>query len=86
MLSYLDYWYEAGLIQRWCGLRVVASDASVLMSAVRPCLLDRPSACADQRLFALYLPGSELTLHASVHSPLVGERNMLMEALDVLRG
>jgi len=75
---------EAGLIQRWYGLRVVAGDASVLMPAVRACLLDRSSAGADQRLFALYLPGVELTLHASVHSPLVGERNMLMEALDVL--
>jgi hypothetical protein len=29
---------EAGLIARWCGLRVVAGDASVLMPAVRPCL------------------------------------------------
>ena len=28
---------EAGLIERWCGLRVVAADASVLMPAVRPC-------------------------------------------------
>jgi len=31
---------EAGLIERWCGLRVVAAGASVLMPAVRPCLLD----------------------------------------------
>jgi hypothetical protein len=74
---------EAGLVERWCGLRVVAADASVLMPAVRACLLDRASAAAD-RLFALYLPGAELTLHASVHSPSVAERNMLMEALDVL--
>ena len=75
---------EAGLIQRWRGLRVVAGDASVLMPALRACLLDRSSALADQRLFGLYLPGAELTLHASVHSPLVGERSMLMDALDVL--
>ena len=75
---------QAGLIERWCGLRVVAADASVLMPAVRPCLLDRSSAAPDQRLFALYLPGAELTLHASVHSPSVAERSMLMEALDVL--
>jgi hypothetical protein len=35
-------------------------------------------------LFALYLPGAELTLHASVHSARVAERAMLMEVLDVL--
>ena len=75
---------EAGLIERWCGLRVVAADASVLMPAVRPCLLSRSAADPDQRLFALYLPGAELTLHASVHSSLVAERNMLVEALDSL--
>ena len=55
-----------GLIDCWQGLRVVAADASVLMPAVRPCLTTRRSANADQRLFCLYLPGAELTLHASV--------------------
>ena len=75
---------EAGLIERWCGLRVVAADASVLMPAVRPCLLSRSAAEPDQRLFALFLPGPELTLHASVHSSLVAERSMLVEALDLL--
>ena len=75
---------EAGFVMRWEGLRVVAADASLLMPAVRPCLLSRSAAAPDQRLFALYLPGSELTLHASVHSALVGERNMLCEALDLL--
>ena len=74
----------AGLVQRWHGLRVVAGDGSVLMPAVRACLLKRASAAADQRLFALYLPGAELTLHASVHSAAVGERSMLVEALDAL--
>ena len=75
---------EAGLIERWCGLRVVAADASLLMPAVRPCLLSRSAAAPDQRLFALFLPGAELTLHASVHSELVAERSMLVEALDLL--
>jgi Transposase DDE domain len=75
---------EAGLIERWCGLRVVAADASLLMPAVRPCLLSRSSAQPDQRLFALFLPGAELTLHASVHSAQVAERSMLVEALDLL--
>jgi len=74
----------AGLIPRWCGLRLVAADASLLMPATRPCLLSRSPAQRDQRLFALYLPGAELTLHASVHSNLVAERRMLVEALDVL--
>lgn len=75
---------EAGLIERWCGLRVVAADASLLMPAVRPCLLSRSAADPDQRLFALFLPGAELTLHASVHSELVAERSMLVEALGLL--
>lgn len=75
---------EAGLIERWHGLRVVAGDASVLMPAVRPCLLSRSACAPDQRLFALFLPGAELALHARVHSALVGERSMLVEALDLL--
>lgn len=75
---------EAGLVGRWCGLRVVAADASVLMPAVRPCLLSRSAAATDQRLFALYLPGAELTLHASVHGAAVAERQMLFQALDLL--
>ena len=74
----------AGLVPRWCGLRVVAADASLLMPATRACLLSRSGAERDQRLFVLYLPGAELTLHASVHSQLVAERRMLVEALDVL--
>jgi len=75
---------EAGWVDRWQGLRVVAADASVLMPALRPCLKVRSAAAPDQRLFALYLPGAELTLHASVHSAQVSERAMLMEALDAL--
>ena len=75
---------EAGLIERWYGLRVVAADASVLLPAVRRCLLSRSTAGVDQRLFALFLPGAELTLHASVRSPLVSERCMLVRALDAL--
>ena len=74
----------AGMVPRWCGLRLVAADASLLMPSTRPCLLSRSTAQRDQRLFALYLPGAELTLHASVHSHLVAERHMLVEALDVL--
>ena len=75
---------EAGWVARWQGLRVVAADASVLMPAVRPCLLSRSAACPDQRLFALFLPGAELTLHAQVYSAHMGERSLLVEALDLL--
>jgi hypothetical protein len=73
--------HEAGLISRCCGL---AGDASVLMPAVRPCHLKRSAGAPDQCLFVLYLPGAELTLHASVHTASVGERSMLMEVLDQL--
>jgi hypothetical protein len=71
-------------MQRWRGLRVVAGDASVLRPAVRACHLQRSAAGADQRLFALYLPAAELTLHASVYGPQGSERQMLVEALDLL--
>lgn len=74
----------AGIVQRWHGLRVVAADGSVLMPAVRACHRTRSAASADQRLFALYLPGAELTLHASVYAAEGSERQMLVEALDLL--
>ena len=74
----------AGMVLRWRGLRVVAGDGSVLMPAVRACKRTKSLASADQRLFALYLPGSELTLHASVYDPTGSERQMLVESLDRL--
>lgn len=74
----------AGLVPRWHGFRVVAGDASVLEPAIRQCRRTRGLASADQRLFALYLPGPELTLHAAVHSGRESERAMLAEALDKL--
>jgi len=73
-----------GWVPRWHGLRVVAGDASVLMPAMRACHRTRDLVAADQRLFALFLPGAELTLHASVHSAAVSERAMLVEALECL--
>ena len=73
-----------GLLPRWCGLRVVAADASVLMPAIRPCHTLRRLAGATQQLFSLLLPGVDLTLHASVHGPEVAERQMLFEALEHL--
>jgi hypothetical protein len=74
----------AGLLARWQGLRLVAADASVLHPAIRRCKRTRGLAACDSRLFALYLPGSELTLHAAVHSGCESERAMLAEALDKL--
>lgn len=88
-LSWLNDWVvgraqTAGIVQRWRGLRLVAADASVLMPAIRKCHRTRFAASDDQRLFALYLPDSELTLHASVHGADTSERAMLMHALDCL--
>lgn len=89
-LNWLNDWVldradAAAIVPRWQGLRLVAADASVLMPAIRACHRTRSPASADQRLFALYLPAAELTLHASVHSAATSERAMLMEALDQLR-
>jgi hypothetical protein len=43
-----------------------------------------PSCPADHYAFALFLPGAELTLHASLHPADGSERQMLFEALDEL--
>ena len=74
----------AGLVPRWQGFRLVAADASLLMPAIRQCHRARSLAGTDQRLFALYLPGPELMLHAVVHSGCESERAMLANALDKL--
>jgi Transposase DDE domain len=88
-LTWLNDWLiqrceAARLISRWHGLRVVVGDGSVLMPAVRRCPRTRNLAAPEQRLFALFLPGIELTLHASVHSASESERAMLVQALDKL--
>ena len=74
----------AGFIPRWQGLRVVAGDGSVLMPAVRKSSRTKDLASPDQRLFALFLPGAELTLHACVYDAQGSERQLLVEALDRL--
>ena len=88
-LQWLNDWLlgqaeQAHFVARWHGFRLVAADASVLMPAVRPCHQAASAAASDQRLFALYLPGAELTLYANVHSAAESERAMLMAALDRL--
>lgn len=60
----------------------MSANASVLMPAVRLCLLSRSAAAPDQRLFAMNLPAAELTLHTAVHTVSTSERAMLVEALD----
>ncbi|MCX7563572.1 transposase [Xanthomonadaceae bacterium XH05] len=65
---------------RWHGLRVVAADASRLQVSTRADASLRP----DHYAFALFLPGAEWTLHASLHAPDGCERQMLLEALDEL--
>ena len=88
-LTWLNDWLlqrvqAMGWVPRWHGMRVVLGDGSALMPATRACHRTRSLAPAQQRLFALYLAGAELTLHASVHSEDVSERAMLVEALDCL--
>ena len=74
-----------GFIQRWQGLRVVATNASVFFPAVRACPnLKGFAASFNQRLFSLFLPGAELTLYAQVHGEHTAERQMLFEALAQL--
>lgn len=65
---------------RWNGLRVVAADASRLRVSTR----SNAELAADHYAFALFLPGAELTLHASLHPADGAERQMLLEALDTL--
>ena len=67
---------------RWQGLRVLAADAS----KVRLTLLDREGkrCVREATLFGLFRPGIELFDSLILHSPLVGERQMLFERLDRL--
>ena len=72
----------------WYGLRVVAGDATVLRLTLLGKTRDgKPFVrhVVDAIGFALYLPGIEMTLAATLYSPHVGERQMLFEHLDKLR-
>ncbi|WP_083370336.1 IS4 family transposase [Chromobacterium sphagni] len=74
----------AGLIPRWHGLRLVAADASNLRFGLRASHVPR-AAVTEQNAFALFLPGVEMTLAATLYSISVGERQMLFEHLNKLR-
>ena len=67
---------------RWQGLRVLAADAS----KVRLTLLDAEGrrGIREATLFGLFRPGTELFDSLILHSPEVGERQMLFERLDRL--
>jgi hypothetical protein len=64
--------------QRWHGRRVVAADGSRLSVSTRR----GADLLPDHYAFALFLPGVELTLHASLHAADGSERQMLFEALE----
>jgi len=68
-------------IPRWRGLRVVAADASKM----RMYLQDASRRLVREVIaFALYLPGIEMSLVASLYDASVGERQMLFEHLHHL--
>ena len=71
-------------VPRWCGLRLVAADASTVRFGLRASHVKR-AALADQILFGLFLPGPDLMLAASLHYVHErGERQFLFEHLDRL--
>jgi len=80
----IDKACSMGLIKRWQGLRLVAADASDFMPALRQFKTKDLAALPKQHLFSLYLPGSELTLFAQLHSENTCERQMLVEATSQL--
>lgn len=74
---------EIDLVPRWHNLRLVAADASTLHFGLRASHVPR-AARADQIAFALFLPGADLILSASLHGTYENERQMLFERLDML--
>ncbi len=72
-----------GYLTRWHGLRLVAADASTIRLGLRASHQPR-AANADQILFGLCLPGTDLMLAATLHSQGESERQMLFEQLHRL--
>jgi hypothetical protein len=66
---------------RWHALRVVAADASDVRLITRDATR---RVIQFAKVFALYLPGVEMMLHATLHGTDTGERPMLFEHLDPL--
>ena len=68
-------------VPRWHGLRVVAADASKMQLFLQ----DATGRMVREAIaFALYLPGLEMTLAATLYGPSTGERQMLFEHLECL--
>jgi hypothetical protein len=75
---------QDGFVPRWHGLRLVAADGSTVRFGLRASHVKR-AALAEQILFGLFLPGSDLMLAATLHSVGErGERQFLIEHLDRL--
>lgn len=66
---------------RWQGLRVVAADASDVRLTARDAT---KRVIKHGKVFGLYLPGVEMTLHATLYGVGTGERQMLFEHLGHL--
>ena len=78
--------HHYGFVPQWRGLRVVAADASTVRFGLRASHV-KGAALADQILFAMFLPGADLTLAASLYRLCDNnERQMLFEHLDRLSG
>ncbi len=72
----------------WYGYRIVAADATVLRLTQLVKSEDGKSlvrTIVDAIGFALYLPGIEMTLAAPLYLPTVGERQMLLDHLKLLK-
>jgi hypothetical protein len=68
-------------VPRWHGLRVVAADASDVRLAARDATR---RVIRYAKVFALYLPGVEMMLSATLYGTETGERQMLFEHLELL--
>ena len=60
--------HHYGFVPLWRGLRVVAADASTVRFGLRASHV-KDAALADQILFAMFLPGADLTLAAAQWAP-----------------
>ncbi|MPW23401.1 IS4 family transposase [Paraburkholderia sp. CNPSo 3157] len=68
-------------VPRWHGLRIVAADASDVRLTTRDATR---RVIRYAKVFALYLPGVEMMLRATLYGTDTGERQMLFEHLDLL--
>lgn len=67
-------------VPRWCGLRVVAADASDVRLTARDA---KRRVIRYAKVFALYLPGVEMMMRSTLYCTDTGERQMLFEHLEL---